>query len=129
MIQMFIVDRAGKLLIMHRSDKVRSAANVWSIPSGEHEIGETITFCACRELDEEYGLDAECVVLLDQYENIAGDEPDREQFHWVISLYLVHVADVTKAINKEPEKHDKMEFIHYKFLTSPSFLQEYKFHD
>ena len=125
-IQMLVIDPNEKLLLMHRSDKVRSARNVWSIPSGEHEIGETIKSCAFRELEEEYGLIGQNCVLADQYENIAGDEAP-PHYHWVISLYYVIVADVTQAINKEPEKHDVMKFVDI-FSMSNKFFDEHPFH-
>lgn len=125
---MFVVDMKDRLLLMHRTDKVRSAKNVWSIPSGTHELGETIFDCASRELLEEYGLEIECMQFVDQYENIAGDEPDQEQYHWVMTLLMVRVADVTKAINREPDKHDKMETLPYTLLANDSFLADYQFH-
>lgn len=129
-VQAFVIDKEGLLLLMHRSDKVRSAKNVWSIPSGEHEIGETTSDSICREIFEEYGLEAVKTQMLDLYENIAGDpEPNAEQYHWVISLFLVEVADVTKAINREPDKHDLMVFINYDYLYTDEFLLKYQFHE
>ena len=55
-VQMVPVDLEGRLLVMHRSDKVRSAKNVWSFPSGLHDIGETQEQSVARELLEEYDL-------------------------------------------------------------------------
>jgi ADP-ribose pyrophosphatase YjhB (NUDIX family) len=124
-IQMLVGD-GTKYLIMHRSNNVRSARNVWSIPSGEHEIGETIQACAYRELEEEYGLVALDHVLLDQYENIAGDESP-PHYHWVISLYGIKVEDVTKAINREPDKHDQMIFPTHQELNK-EFFESHQFH-
>lgn len=131
-IQMFVVDHFGKLLMMHRSNNVRSARNVWSIPTGEHEIGESTSTTIQRELMEEYGLYALDFLLIGQYENIAGDKdhPDEPQYHWVLSLFVVRVGDVTKAINREPDKHDKMEFVDLSILRdSDKFLATYQFHD
>lgn len=125
-IQMLIMDSCGKVLIMHRSNNVRSARNVWSIPSGEHDIGETIQTCAARELHEEYGLDMLNMTILDQYENIAGDEAP-PHYHWVVSIYGVLVKDVTAAMNKEPDKHDIMKFVSQEELI-PQFFNEHKFH-
>lgn len=126
---MFVVDKDSRLLLMHRSDKVRSARNVWSIPSGEHEIGESAPVCAFRELYEEYGLSVIGLSLVDQYENIAGDKDAEEQYHWVISLFVAEVEDVSKALNKEPEKHDKMLFLPYQIMGADDFLELYPFHE
>lgn len=125
-IQMLIIDEDDKVLIMHRSNNVRSAKNVWSIPTGMHDIGETVDDCIARELYEEYGLEAEGLLLLDQYENIAGDAAP-PHYHWVISIYAVYVEDVTKAVNKEPDKHDEMKFVHIKDL-GPTFFENHQFH-
>lgn len=132
-VQMLIVDEQDRALIMHRSENVRSARNVWSIPTGEHEVGETIMETARRELAEEYGLElipGSHIRSLFQYENIAGDEGQAEQYHWVITVYLVRVNDVTKAINREPDKHDKMEFTKLTtILDDPRWKDEHKFHE
>jgi len=154
-IQMLIVDDRGRFLLMHRSNNVRSARNVWSIPTGTHELGETIINCLARELKEEFHLEAKRVAILDQYENIAGDTdppPElieevrsktdltdedaikalaceyMEQYHWVLTVYLVEVKDVTKAVNKEPDRHDQMIFPHLALLGAEDFLTTYKFH-
>lgn len=128
-LQFFVVDPWERFLIMHRTDKVRSAKNVWSIPSGTHELGEEIGCCIARELEEEYGLEAEEVSIVGQYENIAGDRTADLQYHWIMSLYVVYVSDVTLAVNKEPDKHDKMLFLPVDTIVQPSFLDEYKFHE
>lgn len=124
--QMFVVDQNHRMLIMHRSDKVRSAKNVWSIPSGTHEVGEPIKSTLIRELSEEYGLIGVPGGIIDQYENIAGDaEPPH--YHWVISLYPILVDDVTQAQNREPDKHDKMEFVYFNTIST-LWLANHPFH-
>ena len=125
-IQMLIVDPNQRCLIMHRSNNVRSARNVWSIPTGEHEIGETIEQCAFRELEEEYGLIGNDITLLSQYENIAGDESP-PHYHWILSIYGIHADDVTKAVNKEPDKHDQMIFPRMRDI-SDEFFDTHRFH-
>lgn len=125
-LQMFVYDESGKVLVMHRSEKVRSARNVWSIPTGTHEIGESIASCLERELMEEFDLQVKHAALLDQYENIAGDEAP-PHYHWVLSVYGVQVEDVTAAANKEPDRHDQMIFVPAADLT-PEFFAEHKFH-
>jgi 8-oxo-dGTP pyrophosphatase MutT (NUDIX family) len=127
-VQMLVTDKNNRFLLMHRSNNVSSARNCWSIPSGTHELGEDIFECIERELQEEYGLVARKAAHITTYENIAGDEDSSKQFHWVISLYRVLVDDVTVAINKEPEKHDKMEFHPVEDFTDFNFLYTHQFH-
>lgn len=132
-VQMLITDDYNRVLVMHRSNNVRSARNVWSIPTGEHEIGETIQETAKRELMEEYGLElivGSHIDCLFQYENIAGDADADEQYHWVITVYRVRVFDVRKAINREPDKHDKMEFVDLNvMLYDDKWKAEHTFHE
>jgi len=126
-IAVLVVDSKANILFLHRSDKVRSAKNVWSIPSGEHELGESIENCAYRELLEEYGLVGKTIKIVDQYENIAGDaEPPH--YHWVVSIYLIGVDDVYKAVNKEPDKHDQMLIVNYLAWDRYKFFVTHEFH-
>lgn len=132
-VQMVVMDLNEKIILLHRSNNVRSARNVWSIPTGLHDIGETVDETIRRELFEECGLEpatgfkSRCLF---QYENIAGDKDSEEQYHWVISVYLVTVNNVEKAENKEPDKHDKMEFVdrHVMFF-SDEWKRDHTFHE
>lgn len=127
-IQMIVMDAQDNILFLHRSDKVRSAKNVWSTPSGLHDIGETIEECGKRELYEEYGLEAlpQSFELVGQYENIAGDE-NPPHYHWVVSIYIVYVKNVWEAVNKEPDKHDIM-LIEDLFNIQGNWWDEHQFH-
>ncbi len=129
-IQMLVYDESEKLILMHRSNNVRSARNVWSIPTGLHDIGESIEQTIKRELIEECRLKVTRYKLISQYENIAGDADAVKQYHWVLSVYAVQVEDVTKMVNVEPEKHDELKFIDLKeLLDYNTFLRNYRFHD
>ena len=127
-LQMIVVDPSHRMLAMHRGPNVRSARNVWSFPSGLHDIGETAIACAARELHEEYNLVAMKTCFLGQYENIAGDEPGTPQYHWVITMLGVIVNSLEDAINKEPDKHDKMEFPSLVEYMGPDFYASYPMH-
>lgn len=127
-VQVIPIDFDGRMLVMHRSPTVRSAPNVWSFPSGLHDIGETVIDCARRELYEEYGLQLLDSGIAGVYENIAGDSGPGAQYHWVITVVVGLVPDVRVAANKEPDKHDQMLFIQRGNLGVPEFLQEHPFH-
>ena len=90
-LQMLLIDRDDRLLLMHRSATVRSARNVWSFPSGIHEIGETMFNACARELQEELKLDPVpgAMMHLGCYENIMP-EPE-EPWHWILSVIAVVV--------------------------------------
>lgn len=127
-VQALAVDYNQRLLLLHRGPNIRSAKNVWSFPTGLHDIGETIYECAARELKEETGLEAKRAAFITLYENIAGDEGAEKQFHWVMVMVACLVADVTLYQNLEPDKHDELKIIDYQELNHAKFFQSHKFH-
>lgn len=130
-VQIIPVDRRGRVLLMHRSPAVRSAANVWSFPSGLHDIGETIEETARRELLEEYGLTLTDYVVIGVYENIAGDldRPEEPQYHWVITVVGGLVHDVEAFVNKEPDKHDDATVKRRTCFVKRDFFEDFPFHE
>jgi 8-oxo-dGTP diphosphatase len=54
----FLVDASGALLLQLRDDKAPYFPNVWGLPGGTIEDGETPEEGAARELHEESGLRA-----------------------------------------------------------------------
>lgn len=128
-LQMLVVDEQCRMLLFKRTGKTDSACDVWSMPSGRHEIGENIPRTLARELFEEFGLHGNSYNLLGQYENIAGDDPSKKQYHWVITFFLVLVKDLEKLENKEPEKHSDVTFVHYRSLLDEDFFEKFTFHE
>ena len=57
-----IVDNQKRVLLGHRCDY-----NVWDLPGGGMESGETPWDCAVREVKEETGLDVQVTRLLGVY--------------------------------------------------------------
>jgi ADP-ribose pyrophosphatase YjhB (NUDIX family) len=107
-------DAEGRFPILYRSDKVRSAKNAWSIPSGLAEIGFTSQQQFAIELKEELGLDVLDVRntrIHGLYENIACNRPNEDNWHWVISVLSVQVETLDTLINKEPHKHSEIRIV------------------
>lgn len=104
----FVFDQSGRMLLMHRSDKVRSAKNSWSFPSGLHEECLTLHEQLACELDEELNLTCTGEFLqVGTYENIAlGDG-----WHWVITMFVAEVTNLGSVVNKEPDKHDEIRLV------------------
>ena len=127
-VQVLVVDLQGRVLMLHRSDKVRSAKNVWSFPSGLHDIGETLEECAKRELIEEFGLDIKQVSMIGLYENIDGDKSTEDRFHWVLAVQTAFVPDLDVFVNHEPDKHDLVALVDIKDFATPDFFRVYNFH-
>lgn len=97
-----------KTLLLHRSDKVRSAKNAWALPSGLVDIGETAATAIERELVEELSLNVERILpWATPYENIARVDG----FHWNIAIHTVVCPNLENYQNNEPDKHDEVEIV------------------
>jgi 8-oxo-dGTP diphosphatase len=58
----FINDREQVLLLLRDDNPRIPYANMWDLPGGHVEEGESPQECICREMKEELGLDLEGVV-------------------------------------------------------------------
>jgi ADP-ribose pyrophosphatase YjhB (NUDIX family) len=59
-----VAGQAGRILLIERTDN-----NLWTIPGGGMEVGETIAETAVREVKEETGLDVAVQRLVGLYSN------------------------------------------------------------
>ena len=112
----FAFDGDGRFPILFRGPNVRSARNVWSLPSGLHECGFSLGDQFCVELKEECNLEADprSALSVAVYENIAPDMPENPtapQWHWVIHVLAVRVKTLETFVNKEPDKHPEIKFV------------------
>lgn len=60
----FVLDRSERLLLIRRTDN-----NLYGLPGGRHELGETITQALVRETKEETGLTVETTSLVGIFSN------------------------------------------------------------
>lgn len=73
-------DDKGRLLMIHRTDN-----DLWALPGGGHDIGESIVDTVVREVQEETGIAVEVSALVGVYTNphhvMAYDDGEvRQQF-------------------------------------------------
>jgi ADP-ribose pyrophosphatase YjhB (NUDIX family) len=80
------VVRAGKVLLAARTGE--PSAQVFSLPGGVVELGETLEAAALRELVEETGVIAEIVGFNGFREVIDRDEAGRLRRHFVIASFV-----------------------------------------
>lgn len=115
------MDSRGRHVLLHRSSKVRSARNCWSLPSGLHEVGLSMAEQFGQELREELNLEPiiQRHVFIGLYENIRPDGPNSPGWHWVIAVMAMRVESLQPLVNKEPDKHDQIEIVstHQDWIT------------
>lgn len=75
-----VQDDDGRVLLIHKTDN-----DLWALPGGGHEIGESISDTVIREVKEETGYDVEVQTITGTYTNpnhvMAYDDGEvRQQF-------------------------------------------------
>ncbi|MER5350696.1 NUDIX domain-containing protein [Kitasatospora sp. NPDC002551] len=75
-----VTDGAGRLLLIHKTDN-----NLWALPGGGHDVGESVADTVVREVREETGIDVEVDSVVGLYTDpghvMAYDDGEvRQQF-------------------------------------------------
>ncbi|MFF2076354.1 NUDIX hydrolase [Kitasatospora sp. NPDC058162] len=75
-----VTDTDGRLLLIHKTDN-----NLWALPGGGHDIGESVADTVVREVREETGIDVEVAAVVGLYTDpghvMAYDDGEvRQQF-------------------------------------------------
>lgn len=83
-----IINNDSVLLVKRKHEPGK---DLWSIPGGLVELGETVQEAVKREVKEETGLDVEVVKLIDVVDNIIKDEQNRIKFHYILIDFLVSI--------------------------------------
>lgn len=63
----------NKFLIMHDNGHNRQEQNLWELPGGRMEFGETAEETLIREMKEETGLTVKPIKVLDTWNSVRGD--------------------------------------------------------
>jgi ADP-ribose pyrophosphatase YjhB (NUDIX family) len=104
----------GELLMIHRTDN-----DLWALPGGGHDIGESISDTVVREVREETGIEVEVTGLLGIYTNprhvMAYDDGEvRQQFSISFSARPIGGELTTSSESRQvrwvdPAELDKLE--------------------
>jgi len=101
------LEHDGKILILRRSDKVRTMKHKWAGISGYIEGNENPLERALKEIAEEVGLRKEDVKLAKAAAPL--EVPDRERDSlWVVHPYLFKTSDTNINLDWE---HDQYKWI------------------
>ena len=91
--------RDGKVLIVRRARK--PALNLYSLPGGAVEVGESLIDAVVREVREETQLDVEPVGLAGHREAIVRDKEGRVERHFVILSFASRWLRGEPVLNHE----------------------------
>jgi ADP-ribose pyrophosphatase YjhB (NUDIX family) len=96
-----IVNDAGEVLLIHKTDN-----DLWALPGGGHDIGESIADTVVREVKEETGYDVEVLSIVGTYTDpshvMAYDDGEvRQQFSICFRARLTGGTLHTSSESKE----------------------------
>ena len=94
-----------KILILKRSDKVRSMKGLWSGVSGIIENDEIPTNRAKIEIFEEVGIKENKINLVKSIEKIKITSPQYENHEWEVFPFLFETKETEIKLNWENSEH------------------------
>lgn len=97
-----VVMQDNKILLVKRSDD-----DLWAMPGGITDPGETLAETAVRELQEESGIDGNAVQLMGIF--------DSRHWHSAKKIHFYHAVFLIEATNKTP--HPNAEVHAAKYFT------------
>lgn len=98
-----VTDEEGRVLLIHKTDN-----NLWALPGGGHQIGESIADTVVREVKEETGYDVAVERVTGLYTNprhvMAYDDGEvRQQFSIAFRATLVGGVPQTSSESRAVE--------------------------
>ena len=96
-----VLDEQGRILMIHKTDN-----DLWALPGGGHEIGESIAETVVREVYEETGYDVEVTGISGTYTNprhvmAYNDGEVRQQFSIAFRAKLIGGEARTSSESRE----------------------------
>jgi 8-oxo-dGTP pyrophosphatase MutT (NUDIX family) len=97
----FIKNNNNKLLILKRSEKVKSMKGLWSGISGIIEKNENPLDRAKIEIFEEVGITENKITLVKAIEKMQVHSPQYENHEWIIFPFLFQTKEMKINLNWE----------------------------
>ena len=99
------IKNKNKLLILKRSDKVRSMKGLWSGVSGLIEKEEVPINRAKIEIFEEVGIIEDKITLVKAIEKIKISSPQYENHEWIVFPFLFETKQTEIKLNWENSEY------------------------
>lgn len=110
-VRTIILNKQSQVLMLQKSPTQKIAPNLWILPGGAVEFGESADQAALRELKEETGMIAQTLKLIGEDMRIIGTT------QWQGLLFLVN-GDHSIISNREPNKHAAIQWCDYDFART-----------
>ena len=108
-----ILDEEGRVLLSHRRDR-----DLWNLPGGRVELGESPWAGVLREIKEETGLEAEIESLAGVYRKTQKDE--------VVFSFFCKVVGGELQLTDEADQHEYFALEDIPENTSPKQVERVK---
>lgn len=99
-----VVTHQDKVLLVLRGQP--PAKDMWAIPGGSVNLGETLQAAAEREVLEETGLKIKAGEVIYTFDAIVHDEAGRVQFHYVILDLKGEALDPAQPLHAADDVYD-----------------------
>ena len=99
-----VVVNQDKVLLVLRNKA--PAKDMWAIPGGSVNLGETLQAAAEREVLEETGLQIKAGEIVYVFERIERDQAGQVQFHYVILDLMAEALDPNQPLTPADDVRD-----------------------
>ncbi len=99
------IKNSNKILILKRSNKVRTMKGLWSGVSGIIENNEVPIDRARIEIFEEIGIKSEQISLVKNIEKIKISSPQYENHEWIVFSFLFETEETEIKLNWENSEY------------------------
>ena len=99
------IKNSNKILILKRSNKVRTMKGLWSGVSGIIENNEVPIDRARIEIFEEIGIKSEQISLVKNIEKIKISSPQYENHEWIVFSFLFETEKTEIKLNWENSEY------------------------
>ena len=99
------IKNSNKILILKRSNKVRTMKGLWSGVSGIIENNEVPIDRARIEIFEEVGIKSEQISLVKNIEKIKISSPQYENHEWIVFSFLFEIEETEIKLNWENSEY------------------------